>query len=201
SLNGEEARYVQIGQVRVLPQGLGAYAAYAVSTPSDLAAGRPVGVVDVGYRTTDYLLLQPGTRGAVPDEARSGSIDAGIGQAYESVRAALQRETGLMIPAGVVEQALAGNGSLPIRGQEYPLHALFSEAARGVAGRITAELRRAWADRLDFLRAILLAGGGGAALAPYLALPAGRVVPDAVFANAQGFLVLAQQVGQGQRQQ
>lgn len=196
SLNGADARYTQISQVRVFPQGLGAYAAHVANSRGSLPPGRAIGVVDVGYRTTDFLLLQPSPAGPVPDEARSGSIDTGVGQAYEAVRTSLQRETGLMIPAGMVEQALAGHGSLPIRGKEYPVQPLFVEAARAIASRIEADLRRAWADRIDFLGAILLAGGGGAALAPFLALPGAQVVPDAVFANAHGFLVLGQQVGQ-----
>lgn len=197
SLDGTDGRYVQLSQVRVFPQGLGAYAAHVANSSGSLPGGRVVGVVDVGYRTTDFLLLQPSSNGSVPDEARSGSIDTGVGQAYETVRANLQRETGLMIPAGMVEQAMAENGSLPIRGKEHPLQALFSEAARAVASRIEAELRRAWADRIDFMGAILLAGGGGATLATHLlGLPGARVVPDAVHANALGFLTLAHQVGQ-----
>lgn len=192
-VNGKDARYIDIAHVRVLPQALGAYLA-ALNSPGGVRlAGRAVGVIDVGYRTTDYLLLTPDdvTGLAVPDEARSGSVDAGVGRAYAEVAAEIARETAGMAPESLIERTLMSDGILTVRGQDRDLKPLFNQACAALAAEVEAHIRRAWSDRIDFLAAIVLAGGGGIALAPHLTLPAVEPAPDAAFANTLGFLMLA----------
>lgn len=196
SVNHGPAAHVQIASVRVFPQALGAYLAALRAPGADRLAGRPAGVIDVGYRTTDFLLLEPREEGvAVPDEARSGSIDLGIGQAYEAVRQAVEREAGTLVPPGMVDHFLAQGGRMYFRGQERDLRPLFEDACRRLASDIAAHVRRAWAGRLDFLAAVVVAGGGGAVLAPHLGFPAQQAAAEPLYANAAGFLAMAQ-VGQ-----
>jgi plasmid segregation protein ParM len=187
SADGEVARYVEVGRCQVLPQALGAYVA-ALSADGSLARGR-YGVVDVGFRTTDLVLLVPNADGVpVPDDARSGSVDAGIGLAYEAVRQQVERESGVLVDEGIVMAALRGDGVLRVRGAARDLRVPFGKGARSLAERVEAAVRRLWADQLEFLDALLLAGGGGAALLPALGLPGMRPVEGGMYANAEGFL-------------
>ncbi|MCL6648340.1 MAG: ParM/StbA family protein [Chloroflexi bacterium] len=191
SVDGQDARYLEFTGVTVAPQALAAYLSALRGDPG--LAGAEVGVIDVGYRTTDLSLLTPGPDGAaVPDETRSGSLDVGYHDVVDTVRQAVAERAGsIEVPERHVERAMRSGGMLTVRGREMDLRPLVEVAEREVAARIEAEARRLWGADLDFVRAVLVAGGGGQALASHLRLPALRVLPDAAYANAEGFLLLA----------
>ena len=190
-VDGAAERRVEIGTVRVFPQAVGAFVHAASSDPAATAGA--IGVLDLGYRTSDLLLLQPGVAGPVPDEARSTSLEAGIGQACEGVSHWLEGHAAIMVPPGVIDTALAGTGLLPVSGQTYDVRGMFEAEVRALAARIVDDVRRRWADRLAFLSVLLVAGGGGHAAFAHLRClhPTARLMPDAVFANALGFLDMA----------
>ncbi len=190
SWDGRDARRVEIASVKVLPQAAGAYY-QALAQDGPRLAGQMAGVVDIGYHTTDYMLMSPGDGGtSVPDEARSDSLDAGMSQVIDAVRAYVSAQTGVAFspPEGMVETTLSNGGHLTVRGRDLDLHPAYEAALRDLAGRVEAEMQRAWGDRIDYLAALLVAGGGGAAAAPHLRLPGLRVMADPAFANAAGFL-------------
>ncbi len=194
---GPEAR-ISIRSVRVLPQGAGAFQWALRQDPS--LARRPVGLIDVGYRTTDYLVMRRVATGLAPDEASCGSADLGAGQVYERVRAALSEEAAVLVPEGAVEDAIGNyGGQMFLRGREVDTGAQVEEATRTLAAEVTEEIRRAWGDRLPLLGAVLLSGGGGEAVAPFLRdlHPLARPMPDALWANALGFLAMAGATVQG----
>ena len=203
SWDGRDARRVEILSVKVLPQAVGAYYSALISANGERLAGQMVGVIDVGYHTTDYLLMTPGDGGmSVPDEGRSGSLDAGMSQAIDAARVYVSEQTGVPFapPEGMVEATLGNGGHLTVRGRDIDLRPAYDAALRELAGRVEAELQRVWGDRIDYLAALLLAGGGGAAVATHLNLPGLRVLADPAFANAAGFLaMLARTQGQAQR--
>ncbi len=192
SWGGGDARPVAVSSVKVLPQAAGAYY-QALAQDGPRLAGQMVGIVDIGYHTTDYMLMSPGDGGmSVPDEARSDSLDAGMSQVIDAVRGYVSAQTGVAFspPEGMVETTLGNGGRLTVRGRELDLRPAYDAALRDLASRIEAEMQRAWGDRIDYLAAVLVAGGGGAALAPHLKLPGLRVLADPVFANAAGFLAM-----------
>jgi len=200
SLDGHDARHVQASYVRVLPQAVGAYYAALLGPDGARLAGQGVGVVDVGYHTTDYLLMVPGDSGAsMPDEARSGSIDAGMSQVVDTVRQHVSGATGtpFAAPEGLIEGALRNTGHITVRGEVVDLRPAYTEALQDLAGRIEAEIQRAWGQRIDYLAATLLAGGGGTAVTQHLRLQGAQIVTDPVFANAAGFLAM---LGQARKQ-
>jgi plasmid segregation protein ParM len=196
SIDGGPVAPMAVADVRVLPQAAGAFAAALRADPE--LASRPCGLIDVGYRTTDYLVMRRAAAGLAPDDAACGSADLGIGQVYERVRAALEAEAGALVPEGAVEEALEHyGGRMWLRGREVDVAAMVRREAAALAAEVAAAVRRAWGDRLALLGAVLLAGGGGEALAPHLAdlHPLLRLVPDPVWANARGFLVMVGAAG------
>ncbi len=191
SWDGHDARPVAVSSVKVLPQAAGAYYSALVGADGARLAGQMVGIVDTGYHTTDYMLLSPGEGGlSVPDEARSGSLDAGMAQVIDAVRSYVSSQTGIPFvpPEGMVETTMRNGGHLTARGRSLDLRPAYGETLQSLAGRVATELQRAWGDHLDYLAALLVAGGGGAEIAPHLGLPGVRVVGDAMYANAAGFL-------------
>lgn len=190
-VDGDDARYVEVSACRVYPQAVGAY--FAALAQDVALAGRYVGVVDIGYRTTDCVLFIPADDGvSAPDEQLSGSFDAGVGQAEDLVVKALEREVGGFVEPSIVLRSLHCTGSLSVAGSERDLRPAYEEACHQVAGIIKAHILHLWPDRiLKLLHAVLLAGGGGAALEPHLGLPSLRLVRDAMYANADGFLRMA----------
>lgn len=191
----DETRRAAVGSVFVFPQAAGAYYAACLTREGqvrDPALVRmPVGVIDVGYRTTDYLVMQRGPGGLAPRDDLSGSLEAGINHAVQDVRAAAEAAAGHPVDVVQVERALAwGDGRLYARGREIDLRRPHAEALKLLAERIASKVKLAWGDDADHLGAVLIAGGGGEALFPHLAamLPAARLVPDALWANAEGYL-------------
>ena len=182
---------VTIRSVRVLPQAAGAFQ-YALDRDPALAL-RPVGLIDVGYRTTDFLVMRRADAGLAPDEAACGSVDLGAGQVYERVRQSLTEQAGVLIPEGAVEDALSHyGGRLYLQGREVDAAARVEEGMRHLAAEVAEEVRRAWGDRLALLGAVLVCGGGGQALAPHLAEvhPLVQLLPEALYANALGYLAM-----------
>lgn len=192
SWGGRNARHVEISSVKILPQAVGAYY-QALAQDGPRLAGQMAAVLDIGYHTTDYMLMTPGDDGtSVPDEGRSGSLDAGMSQAIDAVRTYVSAQTGVAFspPEGMVETTLGNGGRITVRGRDLDLRPAYEDALRDLAGRVEAELQRAWGDRIDYLVALLVAGGGGAAAAPHLRLSGLRVMADPAFANAAGFLAM-----------
>ncbi|MEW6049399.1 MAG: ParM/StbA family protein, partial [Bacillota bacterium] len=100
-------------RVSVFPQAGGAYLHALlredgqVRDRSLLEAG--VGVIDVGYRTTDLLLLARTGEGIVPDVDRCTTIDQGISAVHEYVWKVLQERLGEPVDIAWVERAFLWN--------------------------------------------------------------------------------------------
>lgn len=192
ALDGHRARHIVIKEVHVRPQGAGAFAGAATADPG--LAQKPTGLIDIGYRTTDYLAMRRVAGTVAPDEAACGSIDLGAGRVFEAVRLTLSDESGVMVPEGAVEDALANyRGQIHLRGKEYDAAELVNLEANALAQAIEEQLRRLWTDRLDLMGTVLVAGGGGDMVYRHLRdlHPATRLLRDAIFANAAGYLVMA----------
>ena len=174
-----------IADAQVFPQGVGAYAA-AMEDEPDLRY-RPVGVIDIGYRTTDYLIIRH------DDHRRAqpilwGTADVG-GQSVASSCAQLLARQGVRVSLAQIERALETGQSLWLRGQEVPLPV--DTARAQVAAAIANAVQHAWREEMDTLAAIIVTGGAGAALADHFPWPHVRVPKDPLFANARGYLLLA----------
>lgn len=197
AVDGGDARGIHIRSVRVFPQGAGAFLAALRADPT--LSDRPVGLIDIGYKTTDFLLMRASkaSAGLVPDETASGSLDIGAGHVFEQVRGEVSRSSGVLIPDGAIEEAIERyHGRLYLRGNKMDVAALVDAQTRALAARVSESIRRVWSERLDLLGALLLAGGGGQLLLPHLRdlHPLLRVIPDPLFANAVGYLAMMPQV-------
>ncbi|WP_243175199.1 hypothetical protein [Desulfofundulus sp. TPOSR] len=155
-------------------------------TASDLPENSLICLVDVGFKTTDYVLAK--VAGGMVGPEGGGSVEYGVFQMYETVAAAFGSETGAPLDMNVAA-AVAAQGRVTFRGRELDLTASVKAArvntARAIADRVLAAL----GQKGDFVAKFYLAGGGAVAL-PELTdmFPAAEVLPDPQWANAEGFL-------------
>jgi hypothetical protein len=192
SVDGEAAAALRIAEVRVFPQSAAAYFAAVAEAPE--LARRPCAVVDVGYRTTDHVLLRlaPGEVLARPDERASGSLDVGIERVYAEVAQSLGREHTSMVEPSAVEQAALSGVPMTLWGREVDARPLVEDASRHLAEEVAARLKEAWGGALGQVGVVLVAGGGGRALYPHLArtLPAPSLMAVPASANARGYAAM-----------
>lgn len=187
-LGGEERpRPVSFARVTLFPQGAGAMLEAGLERDL-LLPGTYLGLVDVGFRTTDFVVYQAAER-FVPRPSLCGTVEVGMADLEKAAQAAFAEQAGATLDLLAVQAAMA-TGRVYYAGRDYDLREAVEAARRDLATAILDRLKAAWGQRANFLRALFLAGGGALELEPYFRGFHGdlRVVPDPRFANAWGFL-------------
>ena len=163
----------------VLPQGLAA--AIPVLAHADREPGGYL-VVDIGYRTTDYLIAIKGSDGHLQYDANAaGSLPLGTGIVAKTLADVIDTQYQVEFTAAEVE----ATPSITIRGQRIDLTQRRHDASGAVGKQMVRALAHALGSEIDKLVGILAVGGGSAILAA--AMP-GIIVPaEPQWANAQGY--------------
>lgn len=195
SLNRGFQRALQVRTVRVFAQGLGCFVAENANAQENkgLFTGNPVGVLDIGYRTTDFVLLVPdGGHGVTPSDEHAGSADVGIGAVYRGVGRRLQRETGRLLSRTIVEDAIRHGRPLLVSGKPVDWSQHMESEAAAAAQLLRTELAQMWDHYWDTLGCLLITGGGGETLWPALRgmHPMAKLATSPVYGNARGFLAI-----------
>ncbi len=190
--DGERKRVVlDFAEVHVIPQPFGSLynmVLGADGTVSDPSVQREkIGVIDVGFHTTDFTVSDRTTF----IERGSASTESGIGRAFSTIAAKLREKSGVSVEVYRLYDAMESR-RIKVRGNEYDLTRLVEHVLSQLATDLASEANRLWADEWD-MDSIVITGGGGAVLAPYLApLLSGRVLPvdetaDARLMNVRGY--------------
>ncbi|MFK8017973.1 MAG: hypothetical protein AB8G17_21310 [Gammaproteobacteria bacterium] len=182
---------IRVNSVRVVPQPFGALMDLMLNDIGEVKDKRfmteKIGVIDVGFRTTDYTIADQ----TKYSERGSRTIDLGISKAFSTIAAKLQESSGVNVELyrlyGAVDE-----GSIKIHGKRYDLKLIIEHAFTQLATRVANEANRLWTNDWDIDK-ILVTGGGGAVLAPYIQkIVKGEVLPvdaaaDSRLANVRGF--------------
>ena len=190
--NGERKdKNILIDRVRVIPQPFGSMFNLMLNDIGKPSSQRflseKIGIIDIGFRTADYTISEK----TKFSERGSMSSDSGIATAYTAIANLLQEKSGVTIELYRLYEAVT-RGNIKIKGKRYDLTGVVQQAFQQLATRIAAEVNRLWADDWD-IDAIVISGGGGAALAPLLApMLEGEVLPmpadtDARLNNVSGY--------------
>lgn len=187
-------RTVTVDRVVVVPQPAGAYTDLVQSDPS-LASDRDrfALVLDVGYYSTDWVLIQGGK---VADGSSDSSTDATSRVIEKATRQISVANGNLRVSPARVESALrAGREMLAIGDREVDYRAFVAAAANDVGEQVVAKVHSSLRGLADLIDVVALTGGGGALLErPIRAAFSGSkfaLSKDPVTANARGFLALA----------
>jgi plasmid segregation protein ParM len=190
---GRRRRVVlEIAEVRVLPQPFGTVYDLLLNDVGEIGSRdllqEKVGVIDVGFQTSDFTVAD---RISFLERA-SGSTESGIGRAFSVIAGKVREKSGVSVELYRLYDAMQ-QGRIKVRGSTFDLGRLIEHVLTQLAADLATEANRLWADEWD-MDAIVITGGGGSVLAPYLApLLRGRVLPvdpsrDARLNNVRGFL-------------
>jgi plasmid segregation protein ParM len=188
-----EVRRINIGKVRIIPQPLGSLLNLLMNDRGIIVnrdlAKQKVGIVDIGFRTTDFCIfdhLRYVGRG-------SSTTDAGISKCFSIIAKKLREECGgINIELYRMYKAIQ-MGFIKIRGREFNISKFRDLAFADAARTIASDMDRLWADDWD-MDAIIITGGGAVELTKYLQrLITGNVIPiehnvDLRLNNVEGYL-------------
>jgi plasmid segregation protein ParM len=175
---------VSFGEVMVYPQGAG-----ALLMATDQPESGLVLMVEVGFKTTDYITAEVIRTRIRPVASLCGSIETGVYAVYEAVAGAYHTMTGAPIKIIRVPEITAAGGKTYYYGREIDLSGVLRAARDQVALTIADQVKSALGERMAQVRRSYLAGGGALEL-PGLEkhFPVCRLLEDPVWANAEGFL-------------
>ncbi len=182
---------VQVSHVRAIPQPFGSLFNHMLNDLAEVSDKRfvqsKIGIIDVGFRTCDCTIADR-TRYS---ERGSQTTESGISKAYATIAAKLRELTGVNVELYRLYDAVA-RGSIKVRGKTIDLKPLVDEAFAKLSSSIASDVERLWADDWD-IDLMIITGGGGAVLAPYLKpLLSGEVLAldasaDARLNNVRGY--------------
>ncbi|TWI71763.1 plasmid segregation protein ParM [Desulfobotulus alkaliphilus] len=188
-----ESRDVTIHAVQIMPQPLGTVFGVLMDENGRLVnrgmADKKIGVVDIGFRTTDFLVFDRMSY----VERSSSTVDMGMSRSFMAISEKLKRESGVQVELYRLYEAVE-KGAIQIRGKEYHIANLRDRVFARAAEELAGEIGRLWSDEWD-MHGVILTGGGSQALASFLApkleipvLPALEKVSDPRFYNVDGYL-------------
>ena len=175
----------------VIPEALAAWYDHIISEANggvQLEADRlgvPVAVVDIGGRTTDFVV--------VADQAvrhdSSGSLRCGLLDLKRQVAAAIRAKFDLEELSERATEEAVRNGSVRLFGKTHDVAGQVRDARREIIERLHAETQRQLGRGAE-LEQILFVGGGAVALADDIQdwFPNQAIAPHPAFANARGML-------------
>ena len=146
-----------VNRLQVMPQPFGTLFHLIMNDQGRIInpelARQKVGIVDVGFRTTDIVIadkLRYVERG-------SKTSDTGIAKAFSIIARKLMERTGIAVELYRLYESVS-KGSIRIKGKEFLLKELKEQVLGQLATMITQDLERLWTDDWD-IDTILLTGG------------------------------------------
>jgi hypothetical protein len=164
-LNGSTL-YAQVrpNDLIIIPEGLGTFWLEAFGPEGNMLERYAQGntaVVDIGFYTTDVVLMQDGMYVV----AGAQSADIGMGTVAAAVLEDLRRQGAYGLDVWQIDELLSKQAAT-INGQEYSLQDSVDNALSALAERILNFVNSTL--RGKNIRTIVLGGGGAALLHPYL---------------------------------
>lgn len=187
-------KVVKFEKVTIFPQAAGAvYAAIWDQLEKYLIRGSYLGLIDIGQKTTDYIVFYVDTNGKlILREDLSGTMDFGMANLNNAADKLFTQRTGAKLDIPELMQLVKEN-RIFYKGEminlEKELEIVKAELARTIKDRI----KLAWGNKMDFFNSIFLAGGGAKTLYTYMQdiYVNTILVKRAQMANAEGFLKVA----------
>jgi plasmid segregation protein ParM len=191
-------RQVNIKSIFVFPQGAGAYYAAICGIDGEIKdyelAGSSVGVIDIGYRTVDYLVMGKGRKGITMIDGLYGSLEEdGMNVAFQDIQKALMDDGTVKEEIGIieVEKALLWfGGQLEYKTGDINITQYEEKAYAERAEQISSKIKLKWGSEGNRLRKVFITGGGGEALYPFLKgkFEQAELQDNASHANCEGYL-------------
>lgn len=189
-------RKIKFKSVFCFPQGAGAYYSAVFTRDGEIKdynlATTSVGVIDIGYRTVDFLVMAKGRKGINMIDGLSGSLEEdGMNKAYQTIEKLVSERVGREIGLIEIEKALLWFGAkLDYRREQINLIEYEEIAYKELAESISSKIKQKWGVEGDMLSVILITGGGGEELFSICKekFEQAELQSDSPFANCEGYL-------------
>lgn len=177
---GIKSIVAEIVEVYCYAQGVGAFAYIneEYKKHGEVIFGSNVGIIDVGYNTTDYAYFKANseaTKSLIQKDLSDSFADKGMSAVYKKTLELFQadsKNTGVEVPSiEKLESVLTRKnkkGLLTINFKQYDFNSYFEAACKIVADDITDTLDQRWGKNRTFLEYIFIVGGGGQTLFKYM---------------------------------
>lgn len=181
-------KYISFSQVHVFPQGGG-----ALYTIDNLPKQGLVGIVDIGFHTTDYLLLQCTQEKVMPLKEYTSSIEIGVNTAVKRFADKFLKQTGSPIKLSDAHELwVSGMDEITNQLGTINIKDMIASAKSETSQAIAENIMSSWSEKKSLLSKTFLTGGGAEEF--NLNDLHAEVMPDARFANALGFYKLASRI-------
>lgn len=188
-----DSKRVSFSKATVFPQAAGAvYHAVWDERNKYLTKGSYLGLVDIGFKTTDFITFLMEDR-LVLREDLSGTINAGISVIQAMADKLFTAKTGSKLDVPELMR-LVDSGRLMFKGKEIDFSLELEDAKQELSNNIKDRLKATWGNKLNFFNNVFLAGGGAVTLEHIMCdlHPNTITIKSPQFANAKGFLKVAE---------
>lgn len=187
---------IKFNSVFCFPQGAGAYYSAVFNRNGEIEdynlVTSSVGVIDIGYRTVDYLIMGKGRKGITIIDGLSGSLEEdGMNVAFQQIEKIVSDEIKRDIGLLEIEKAILWfGGKLEYRRQTINLIPYEEQAYKDRADNISSKIKLKWGVDGELLSQIIITGGGGGQLFPMLKEKFEQAVlqKESSYANCGGYL-------------
>ncbi len=159
-------KQITISRIKIIPQPMGSVFNLLLdeegSPTNKKIASQKIGVVDIGFRTTDFVLLDH----LRYIERGSSTTDNGMSKCFTLIANKLRQKTGISVELHRLYNAIF-SGSIRIRGKEYNITNLKNKVFSHFASQIANDINRIWENDWD-IDLIILTGGGAKELFEYI---------------------------------
>ncbi|MBS3984324.1 MAG: ParM/StbA family protein [Selenomonadales bacterium] len=193
--DGVTRKQISFAKTTVFPQAAGAvYYAIWDDRQRYLNKGSYLGLVDVGFKTTDFVVFLVEDR-LVLREDLSGTIPVGVSYLQTATEKLFADRTGTKLDVAE-SMRLVQSGKLIYKGREMDFSRELEDVKQELGRGIKDRLKTVWGNKINFFHTVFLAGGGAVALERALGglHPTTTLVKDPRFANARGFLKVAEEL-------
>lgn len=184
---------IKIKTIKVISQGEGAFYDFVLDNDGKIIkqkanlVGGKVMVVDAGYRTTDIVTMENGKY----IEPMSDQFNKGINQMHQEVLRLIMDRLNIKKEIKDMDEIIR-SGKLFHNMKEFNVSKIIEDAARPFAADIVDNLHTVSNDTLGSMQRVLLGGGGGIIILPYVKELLNGIVEvslldNAEFCNASGY--------------
>ncbi len=180
---------LHIAGINVIPQPFGSFFDMFYDNNGEIAGSAPLfkrlGIVDIGYHTTDYILIEDAKHNI---EKASGSVPSGTYEIYDIVARELKnifdKDT---VTAEEAEHCIKTK-YFKVSGQNKDVSTLVNRVLSQVGQKITGIIKSKWSITGE-VDVVLLTGGGGALIHQHISSIAHThfLITDPQMANARGY--------------
>lgn len=189
AVDDQDASYISFNKIHVFPQAVG-----VLYSLDQLPKQGLVGVIDVGFYTTDFLLVECTESDIAPLRGYSNSIESGVSTALKLFSNRFTQRHGAPLTLSEAHDLwLSRREKVRFRGKPVDVGSLMEAAERDAAQAIGEAVLANWSEKADWVDTVYLSGGDAERFTPQLktTFPQIHVVDSPQFANALGFYKLA----------